>query len=174
MDNIIKAAKNGDKKAFSMIVEKYKDDVAKTIAGITGKTGDIEDIGQDVFIKLYKNIKNFKGDSSIKTYIIRIAINESLNYKKKKAKRQESHLIEEISAAEEKNNVLEKQIINTVMKRLNKKHRTLLTLFYINDMPVKEIAMTLNIPEGTVLSGLSRARKKFKEIYRTLEEESDE
>src|SRR5512133_547674 len=76
---LVKAALDGNKNAFRKIVERYRKMVARTVKGMLGDSVFSEDIGQEVFIKLYHSLSDFRGDSKLSTYIQRIAVNLTLN-----------------------------------------------------------------------------------------------
>ena len=73
---LITASLTGDKTAFTVIVNRYSNMVARTVKGMIGDNASAEDIGQEVFIKLYYSLKHFRGDSKLSTYIHRIAVNQ--------------------------------------------------------------------------------------------------
>ena len=75
---LIKASIEGDKKAFGEIVDSYRKMVARTVKGMLGDSVFAEDIGQEVFIKLYYSLPEFRGDSKLSTYIQKIAVNLTL------------------------------------------------------------------------------------------------
>jgi len=83
-DKLIKATLEGDKRAFEEIVACYKKMVARTVKGMLGDTFFAEDIGQEVFIKLYYSLPDFRGEAKLSTYIQKIAVNLTLNEIKKK------------------------------------------------------------------------------------------
>jgi RNA polymerase sigma-70 factor (ECF subfamily) len=81
---LIKASLEGDKAAFGEIVNRYQKMVARTVKGMLGDTVFSEDIGQEVFIKLYHSLADFRGDAKLSTYIQRIAVNLTLNELKRR------------------------------------------------------------------------------------------
>ena len=110
-EELIKAAIAGKQEAFRVLVERYEDLVAKTVIGMLGSNQEAEDVGQEVFIRFYHALKNYKGEAKLSTYLCRIAINLSLNALKKKKRRFQffsSKDVEETSdvllTSEEKNN----------------------------------------------------------------------
>src|SRR5512133_4278728 len=76
---LVKAALDGNKNAFGEIVERYRRMVARTVKGMLGDSVYAEDIGQEVFIKLYHSLSDFRGDAKLSTYIQKIAVNLTLN-----------------------------------------------------------------------------------------------
>jgi RNA polymerase sigma-70 factor (ECF subfamily) len=170
-EKLIQAFHAGSENAFTELVRRYESRVAATVIGMLGKCPEAEDVGQETFIRFYNGLKRFRGDSSIGTYLTRIAINLSLNeLKRRKRKRilfmqnpRDNEL--NISNAETKNIYNgEKEIIHSALKKLDPKFRSVIVLRLLEDYSIKETAEILNIPTGTVLSRLSRAQMKLKNI----------
>jgi RNA polymerase sigma-70 factor (ECF subfamily) len=84
---ILSLVKSGNLNAFTEIVNRYQGRIATTVYGILGECQEAEDIGQEVFIRFFKSIGNFRGDAQLSTYLIRIAINLSLNELKRRRRR---------------------------------------------------------------------------------------
>ncbi len=134
---------------------------------------DREDLFQDIFLKVYNNIKNFRFQSKFSTWIAKIAYNTCLNYIKKN----KPETIDEKTLYAQYRNpfsnpeslpdnlTAQKDITAQVHKEienLNYKYRTILTLFHLEEMSYKEIGKIMNIPQGSVKSYLFRARKELK------------
>jgi len=83
---IIGKVLNGNPAIYRLLVERYKNPVATVIKGMLGDCPEAEDVGQETFIRLYNSLADFRGDASLKTYLIRIAMNLSLNEIKKRKK----------------------------------------------------------------------------------------
>jgi RNA polymerase sigma-70 factor, ECF subfamily len=148
--DLVVLSRNGDQSAFTEIVNRNKSKVASTIYGMIGKCDDADDIGQEVFIRFYKAIDNFKGESALSTYLIRIAINLSLNeIKRRKIKRffsynelleNGSDLINPDNPHAEKEN---REIVQAAIQKLNSKYRTVLVLRLIDGYSTEETAKIL-------------------------------
>lgn len=178
---IIEQVKAGDEQAFSIIVKRYQQQVARTVIGMLGKTDEADDVGQEVFIRFYKAIEQYRGESALGTYLSRIAINLSLNALKKNKRRR---LFTSIGSDndENKNNTLDnraiaddeyeandnKEMVQLALGKLDPKFRAIIVLRMLEGYSTKETAETLNIPTGTVLSRLSRAQEKLKEALTKL------
>jgi len=168
---LIERAKKEDASAFREIVKSHKGHIAATVRGMLGNVPEAEDVGQEVFIRFFKSIHNFKGLSSLKTYLTRIAINLSLNELQKR-KQQYKHfekgttadlkVSQKVVSNEQQNDV--KQLINMALEYLDPKFRTVLVLRSIQGYSTKETAALMNIPLGTVLSRLNTGQKKLKEV----------
>src|SRR5690242_12920636 len=76
---LIDRARSGDDRAFGVLVDRYERAVAATVIGMLGPGDDAEDVGQETFIRFHRALGSFRGDSSLKTYLVHIAMNLSLN-----------------------------------------------------------------------------------------------
>ncbi len=122
-----------------------------------------EDAVQDTFLKVYKSYPQFKGNSEVKTWIMRIAINVCKNYLR-------STWWKHVDVAESLNDIpadtgMEVIIDNTLVleiMKLSPKYKEVILLFYYQEMTIKEISLALNIPESTVSIRLKRARERLK------------
>jgi len=171
---IIEKIKRGDKDLLKELVDKYKDMVFNICFGFVKNKEDTEDITQDVFFTVYKNIKDFKFESKISTWIYRIAVNRSLNHIRKiKLSRifnkislkEESEDIEaEIPAAEDSSadfKVISKEKKNIISKALNglpSNQRVAFTLCNIEGFTYEEIAEIMGCSISAVESRIHRAK----------------
>ena len=151
--------------------------MAATVIGILGPTPEAEDVGQETFIRFYRSLKKFRGDSSIGTYLTRIAINLSLNELKRR-KRQRGFLSPKVEdqienvpdSRPEKEQREIKDLVEQGLQRLEPKCRAVIVLRLINGYSTQETADILNLPTGTVLSRLARAQMKLRKILTPLYE----
>ncbi len=172
---LVKKAQNGDKNAFKELVKQNEHRVAATVIGMLGNCPETDDVGQETFIRFYQSLGKFRGESSVGTYLTRIAINLSLNELKRR-KRRDTHFFsrgeEKMENAPDKNdrkNKTElKEIVRSGIERLNPKYRAVVVLRLIEGYSTKETAQILRLPIGTVLSRLARAQQKLKEILTPL------
>jgi RNA polymerase sigma-70 factor, ECF subfamily len=163
-EDLVKAAKNGDMRAFGVIVERNEGKVAGVVKSMLGDTHEAMDVGQEVFIRFYKALEKFKGQSSISTYLLRIAINLSLNELNRRKKRNSLFRTEEAGlhvSAEHTQNDLDEAVRHEVDK-LDPDFKAVVILRMIEGYSTEETADILKIPMGTALSRLSRAQKKLK------------
>jgi len=138
-----------------------------------GQCQEAEDVGQETFIKFYKNLKNFRGESSVGTYLTRIAINLSLNELKRRKRRRwlfssiNKKDYSNIAAGEDRFERKEtKEIVQQCIKKLAPEFQSVVVLRLISGYSVEETSKILKIPEGTVFSRLSRAQKKLRELLK--------
>jgi len=145
------------------------------VIGMLGYCPETEDIGQETFIRFYQSLDKFRGEASIGTYLIRIAINLSLNEIKRRQRRRKlffSNSEEKIEKIPNKDNDQKnkemKEIVQMGLQKLEPKLRSVIVLRLIDGYSTKETAKILNLPLGTVLSRLARAQMKLKEILTPL------
>ncbi|MFZ6002076.1 MAG: RNA polymerase sigma factor [Bacteroidota bacterium] len=162
---LINETLTGDMAAFRTLVERHEGKVAGVVKGLLGDVPEADDVGQEVFIRLYESLASFRGDAALGTYVTRIAINLSLNElkrQKRKATRfgslREAEEKETASADDALHELLHREIEN-----LEPDYRTVVILRMIEGYSVQETAALLNVPVGTVMSRLHRAQKKLKE-----------
>lgn len=172
---LIRKAQNGDKNAFKELVKQNEHRVAATVIGMLGNSPETDDVGQETFIRFYQSLDRFRGESSVGTYLTRIAINLSLN-ELKRQKRRNTHFFsqgeEKMENApdkkDRKNKKELKEIVHLGIERLDPKYRAVVVLRLIEGYSTKETAQILHLPVGTVLSRLARAQKQLKEILALL------
>lgn len=173
---LVKASIEGDCVAFGRIVDRYKKMVARTVKGMLGDSVYAEDIGQEVFIKLYNSLSEFRGDSKLSTYIQRIAVNLTLNEIKRRkrffsmfSQKGNNEMYEfEIPDHEVQERREASEIVNKALQSMDPKFRIIVTMRMLQGYSTKETAEILNLPVGTVLSRLSRAQEQLKSILEKL------
>jgi len=168
---LIVKARNGDSNAFKELIQKYEGQVAATVIGMLGYCAEADDVGQETFIRFYKSLDKFRGDSSIGTYLTRIAINLSLNeLKRRKRKRKLFYYnandkiknIADLTNSKMQREV--KEIVHKGIQKLDSKFRSVIVLRLIDGYSTQETAKILALPVVTVLSRLARGQEKLKEI----------
>jgi RNA polymerase sigma-70 factor (ECF subfamily) len=176
-EKLIEATLAGNDEAFRELVIRYEPRVAATVIGMLGKGPEAEDVGQETFIRFFKSLRDFRGESSVGTYLTRIAINLSLNELKKRKRRSlffraesgESFDIPDESAS--KGYSGEKEVLQRALQKLDIQFRSVIVLRLMDGYSTEETANILNIPIGTVLSRLARAQHKLKKILSPIYEE---
>ena len=140
-----------------------------------GYCQEAEDVGQETFIRFYRFLPKFRGDSSVGTYLTRIAINLSLNEIKRHKRQRTLHLSREHENMDNvpdhsgRENLKElKEIVHSGIQKLKPKYRAVVVLRLIQGYTTQETAQILHLPVGTVLSRLARAQMQLKEILRPL------
>jgi len=167
---IIEAVLAGNIEAFRELTKRYESRVAATVIGMLGKCAEAEDVGQETFIRFYNSLGNFRGESSVGTYLTRIAINLSLNELKRRKRRSMFFQSEPEEGFEVRNTYSsseysgEREIVQRAIQKLEPKFRSVIVLRLLDGYSTQETSEILNVPVGTVLSRLSRAQKKLKKI----------
>lgn len=160
-----------DFRAFELLVKTHEKLVFFVINRLVYDLQDKQDICQEVFIKVHKNLPQFKFESKLSTWIARIAYLTAINYLKKYKKGQLDEYPENIDhyhfTDENPEQVLTKknlaEYVNELILQMPLPYRTALTLYHLNEFSCKEIEEITGTPEGTVKSNLFRARKLLKE-----------
>jgi RNA polymerase sigma-70 factor (ECF subfamily) len=169
---LIALSRKGNMLAFRQLVERHEAQVKSTVVGMLGDTPEAEDVGQEVFIRFFKALGNFRDEAALSTYLTRIAINLSLNELKKRKRKlswlgglkKDSPAFEMADASEDPERADLKDLLRKALKTLDADFRAVVVLRLIDGYSVRETAEILNLPEGTVASRLARAQKKLKTI----------
>jgi RNA polymerase sigma-70 factor, ECF subfamily len=169
---LINASLSGDKRAFGEIVTRYQRMVARTVKGMLGDSVFAEDIGQEVFIKLYNSLQEFRGESKLSTYIQKIAVNLTLNEIKRRkrffsmfSQKGNNEMFEfEVADSDTEERKEASEIVNKALLAMDPKFRIILTMRMLQGYSTKETAEILDLPLGTVLSRLSRAQEQLRNI----------
>ncbi len=168
---LVNQIKKGNANAYKYLVNKYK----KLVFNIAFKLSfdnqnDVEDIAQEVFIKVYKNIKQYRKESKLSTWIAAITWKTAIDFNRKRTRHKINYtdkleVFENLTFTINKNSN-ESEIKNIVRETINQlppNYRTVLTLFYLEEFSYPEIEEITGMPLGTIKSYLNRARKTFKE-----------
>lgn len=169
---VVQRVLEGDSDAFRVIVRQYGRMVTHIVARMIYDRAEREDLAQEVFLRVYENLGGFEFRSRMSTWIARIAYNTCLNFLEKKR----PSLIEdefpgvggadafpstEARPDEDAHRAGVAGILERQIRRLPLKHRTVLTLFHMENLSYEEIGDVMGIPDGTVKSYLFRARKEL-------------
>lgn len=172
---LVKRVQEGDKKAFDLLVLKYQRKVMSIIARLVRQPAEIEDIAQETFIKVYRAISNFKGESAFYTWLYRIAVNCTHTYVEKNLKRSllpdEKITLDEgtfalnpslIDSHTPESHLVNQEIVQVIaqsMAELPEELRRALELRELEGLSYDEIAEQMQTPVGTVRSRIFRARE---------------
>jgi RNA polymerase sigma-70 factor (ECF subfamily) len=181
---LVERAQRGDKRAFELLVEKYQRKLARLLSRLIRDPGEVEDVTQEAFIKAYRALPSFRGDSAFYTWLYRIGINTAKNYlvamgrraptsTEMEAEEAEGHesgeLLRDINTPESL--LLTKEIGNTVnsaIEALPEELRSAIQLRELEGMSYEEIAKLMDCPIGTVRSRIFRAREAIAERLKPL------
>ena len=180
---LVKRAQEGDKVAFDVLVTKYHLKVVNLVTRFVKDNDDAQDVAQEAFIKAYRGLKNFRGDSAFYTWLYRIAINSAKNYLVSQSRKtpayavdiEDAEHIESAIALKEydtpEGNLLTSEIEQTVyraIKELPEDLKTAITLRELEGMTYDEIALVMECPIGTVRSRIFRAREAIDKHLKPL------
>ena len=181
---LVERAQQGDKNAFGMLVEKYHRKLGRLLGRMIRDQAEVEDVVQESFIKAYRALHNFRGDSAFYTWLYRIGINTAKNYLVSMGRRPQVMQEVEIDDVENfedggemrtmdtpETALMTKQIAQTVndtVASLPEELRTAITLREIEGLSYEEIATLMQCPIGTVRSRIFRARETISHKLRPL------
>jgi RNA polymerase sigma-70 factor (ECF subfamily) len=164
---------NGNNNAFRFLVSKHQRLVLHVVGRIIQRQEDVEDVCQEVFIKVFRKLKRFRGESRLSTWIAAIAYNTSISHIRKEMRKMESSYDETPSLMKDEKDFGLNQIgvereeikkyLLEMIEQLPLHYRTVLTLFHLEEFSYREIEQITGMPEGTIKSYLSRARNLLKE-----------
>ena len=179
---LVERAQRGDKRAFELLVIKYQRKLARLLGRLIRDPAEVEDVAQEAFIKAYRALPAFRGDSAFYTWLYRIGINTAKNYLVAMGRRAPTVTTYDSEEAESfengtqlrdmntpENELMSKQIAETVnagMASLPDELRTAITLREIEGLSYEDIAQIMNCPIGTVRSRIFRAREAIAEKLR--------
>lgn len=182
---IVERVQRGDKQAFDLLVIKYQRRLARLISQFIRDSGEVEDVTQEAFIKAYRALPSFRGDSAFYTWLYRIGINTAKNFLVSQGRRAPTNTqsydsedaenfdagsnLRELNTPESE--LMSKQIAQTVnltLDGLPEELRTAIILREIEGLSYEEIASVMNCPIGTVRSRIFRAREAISEKLRPL------
>lgn len=175
-DELVALARGGRYEAFEELVRRYQRRIYSLVYNMTGHREDAEDLLQEIFIKAYRSLDRFKGDSSFFTWLYRIAVNHTINFLKKRKRTEHDFSFDVMDPAAEFDPVfrhlkarespvrevtlieLQKKL-NAALRKLSDKHRTVVVLHDIQGLPHEEIGRIMKCSVGTIRSRLFYARK---------------
>jgi RNA polymerase sigma-70 factor, ECF subfamily len=186
---LVEKAQKGDKRAFGVLVEKYHKKLTRLLARMVRDQSEIEDIVQDSFIKAYRAINNFRGDSAFYTWLYRIGINTAKNHLVSLGRRPKAMNDVEIEDVENfedgqelrnletpENSMMTKEIVATVndtIESLPDELKEAISLREMDGLSYEEIAELMQCPIGTVRSRIFRAREAIADKLKPLIETSN-
>jgi RNA polymerase sigma-70 factor (ECF subfamily) len=181
---LVQRAQRGDKRAFELLVEKYQRKLARLLSRFIRDPAEVEDVTQEAFIKAYRALPAFRGDSAFYTWLYRIGINTAKNYLMAMGRRaptsteveaeeaegfDEGEQLRDINTPESlllSNEIAE--TVNSTIEKLPEELRKAIQMREIEGMSYEDIAQAMNCPIGTVRSRIFRAREAIAEQLRPL------
>ncbi len=187
---LVERVQRGDKQAFGLLVDKYQRKLGRLLSRFVRDPAEVEDVTQEAFIKAYRALPNFRGDSAFYTWLYRIGINTAKNYLMAAGRRAptstsvDSDEAESLDEGEQLRDIntpesllLSREIgdtVNATMQALPEELRTAIQLREIEGMSYEDIAQIMNCPIGTVRSRIFRAREAIAEQLKPLLDTGDD
>ena len=181
---LVERVQRGEKAAFDLLVIKYQRKIFRLLSRLIRDPGEVEDVAQEAFIKAYRALPNFRGDSAFYTWLYRIAINTAKNWLVSQGRRAPTTTETDIEDAETFDDgehlrdlntpdamLLTRQVadaVNRAIERLPEELKTAIVLRELEGLSYEEIAETMNCPIGTVRSRIFRAREAIAEELRPI------
>jgi RNA polymerase sigma-70 factor, ECF subfamily len=181
---LVERAQRGEKQAFELLVSKYQRKLSRLLSRFIRDSTEVEDVTQEAFIKAYRALPSFRGDSAFYTWLYRIGINTAKNYLVAMGRRaptttdidseeaegfEDGEQLRDLNTPE--NEMMSRQVAETVnqtLEELPEELRTAITLREIEGLSYEDIANIMNCPIGTVRSRIFRAREAIAERLRPL------
>jgi RNA polymerase sigma-70 factor (ECF subfamily) len=159
----LSALRRGDTKAFEAFVMEHERQVFAHLSRVLGFGDDVPDLAQEVFIRAWRGLPSFRGDSTLSTWLYRITHHVALSEISRRKRRPQHVEIDELEHASKNDPGPDatdmSRDVRRYLDRLSGEQCAALTLFYLQDLPVAEIAVVMSVPENTVKTHLSRGRK---------------
>lgn len=176
--SFLTAIKNNEPEAYRKLVLNYQDMVINTCFGFVQNKEDAEDVGQEVFIEVYRSIHRFRADAKLSTWLYRIAVNKSIDFLRKKKRKSWIGSIQGMFASEDKFHAIadrfmasaqillereeQKNVLLNTIAQLPKNQRIAFTLHKYEDLSYKEIAAVMETSLSSVEALMHRAKKNLK------------
>ncbi len=177
-DELVARARNGDRGAYQILVERYQRRILSVVVGMVRNPDDGQEIVQETFIRAYRSLANFKGDSSFYTWLYRIAVNLSIDFQRKAGKRTLVEFDEGNASQQDPGaigaggygsedpfkRVRDRELVGKIFEAiegLTPDHRAVILLREVEGLSYEEISQVLDCSMGTVMSRLHYARKKL-------------
>ena len=187
---LVERAQKGDKRAFDLLVVKYQRKLTRLLSRFIRNASEVDDVAQEAFIKAYRALPSFRGESAFYTWLYRIGINTAKNYLVAMGRRaptstgldaEEAETFDDNDRLRDMNTpeaeLMSKQmasVVNETLRTLPDELRTAITLREIEGLSYEEIAEAMNCPIGTVRSRIFRARETIAAQLRPLLGTSDD
>ncbi len=181
---LVERAQRGDKRAFELLVEKYQHKLARLVSRLVRDPGEAEDVTQEAFIKAYRALPSFRGDSAFYTWLYRIGINTAKNFLVAKGRRAptstevDAEEAEGYESADQLRDIntpesllLSKEIattVNAAIESLPEELRSAIQLRELEGLSYEEISKLMDCPIGTVRSRIFRAREAIADKLKPL------
>ncbi len=180
---LIRRARDGDNSAYNQVVQAYRKRILGTIARLIGRPEDVEDVGQEVFLRLYFSLDQLRTPEVFEPWLYRLTVNAAYDYLRRQRRRRESrmadlseqHVMLADAAAgtkregEEQRQKRVRELVQSLLGAVSEQDRMLLTLKEIEGLSLKELEKVYGVKENALKVRLFRARQRVLKAYEALE-----
>jgi RNA polymerase sigma-70 factor (ECF subfamily) len=180
---LIKRASEGDDSSFSQVVQTYRKRILGTIARLIGRPEDVEDVGQEVFLRLYFSLDQLRTPEMFEPWLYRLTVNAAYDYMRRQRRRSEARMSDlseqQVMMAdaaagakrenEEQRRKRVRELVNSLLSAVSEQDRILLTLKEIEGLSLKELEKVYGVNENALKVRLFRARQRVLKVYEALE-----
>ena len=182
-NELVRLVQSGNKNAFNLLVSRHQNKVINIVARYVKNSGDVADVAQEAFIKAYRALPNFRGESAFYTWLYRIAVNSAKNYLTSQSRKPPASDVDSADAeyfegsdalkenASPENTLLSDELRKKLFETIDKLPEDLkvaITLREIEGLSYEEIADVMECPVGTVRSRIFRAREALDKVIEPL------
>jgi RNA polymerase sigma-70 factor (ECF subfamily) len=180
---LIDRARGGDDGAFSQVVQAYRKRILGTIARLIGRPEDVEDVGQEVFLRLYYSLEQLRTAEVFEPWLYRLTVNAAYDYLRRQKRRQESRMSDlseqqvmmadavaggKLNAEEQRRGKVREQV-EALLEHVSEEDRILLTLKEVEGLSLKELEKIYRVNENALKVRLFRARQRVLKAYEASE-----
>lgn len=180
---LIKRARDGDNSAYNQVVQAYRKRILGTIARLIGRPEDVEDVGQEVFLRLYFSLDQLRTPEVFEPWLYRLTVNAAYDYLRRQRRRREARmsdlseqqvLLADASAStkredEDQRRKRVRELVQSLLGAVSEQDRMLLTLKEIEGLSLKELEKIYGVNENALKVRLFRARQRVLKVYEALE-----
>jgi RNA polymerase sigma-70 factor (ECF subfamily) len=180
---LIKRARDGDDSAFNLVVQTYRKRILGTIARLIGRPEDVEDVGQEVFLRLYFSLDQLRTPEMFEPWLYRLTVNAAYDYLRRQRRRSESRMADlseqQVMLAdatagskredEEQRRKRVRELVDSLLSSISEQDRILLTMKEIEGLSLKELEKVYGVNENALKVRLFRARQRVVKVYEALE-----
>jgi RNA polymerase sigma-70 factor, ECF subfamily len=166
---LVLKCQDGDQKAFELIINRWNKKLISFAYKFTKNIDSARDIAQESWISIHKGINRLKDPSKFSTWAFRITYNKSMDYLRQVQKMERTEIMPEKEVGVEEDSWT---TVNALLQNMSVQHKTILTLFYLEQQSIKQIASVMKLAEGTVKSRIFYAREQLKQKYKEVKNET--
>ena len=185
---LIKRARGGDDAAYSQLVQAYRKRILGTIARLIGRPEDVEDVGQEVFLRLYFSLDQLRTPEVFEPWLYRLTVNAAYDYLRRQRRRNEARmadlseqqvvLADAVASSkrdnEEQRHKRTRELVEILMSAVSEQDRILLTLKEIEGLSLKELEKVYGVNENALKVRLFRARQRILKVFEASERKAAE